>query len=75
MGGVFTTEKRPNIQLGIRLRTDLVEKFRALCEQERRNMNVQMEIILEEWFEMRKKRDSTNSSTKFGWVQTEKIKS
>lgn len=63
--GDFTTENRPNVQLGIRIRNDLAEKFRALCEKERRNMNVQLEIILEDYFAQREK--------PAGWVSDDDI--
>lgn len=49
------SRKKNNIHLGLRLDKDLVEKFRALCESERRNYNDQMGIILEEWFASRER--------------------
>lgn len=47
--------KRETTQLGVRLRNDIVERLRDVCEKERRPLNYQLEIILEEWFAARAK--------------------
>lgn len=51
--GIITTEKQERTLVGLRLNKKLLEKFRELCRAERRDYNVQMEIILEEWFAAR----------------------
>lgn len=58
MLGVFTTEKNSRALVGLRLEKTLLEKFRSLCKDERRDYNAQMEIILEEYFALREKNDS-----------------
>lgn len=45
--------KRETTQLGVRIRNDIVEKLRGICEKERRPLNYQLEIILEDWFAQR----------------------
>ena len=50
---IFTSEKKNNVYVGLRLDANTVEKFRALCKSERRNYNDQMELILAEWFAAR----------------------
>ncbi len=54
-GGGAMSEKKDNVQISLRLDRQAVEKFREICRLERRPINTQMEIILEEWFALRDK--------------------
>lgn len=45
---------KATVQLFARLPADLHRKFVAVCEAERRSMNAQLEVILEEWIKARK---------------------
>lgn len=47
--------KRETTQLGVRLRNDLVEKVKKVCELERRPLSYQLEMIIEDWFAQREK--------------------
>jgi len=64
--------KRETTQLGVRIRNDLVEKVKQVCESERRPFSYQLEMIIEEWFEARKKTSSPASSTEYGTVLRER---
>lgn len=47
--------KRETTQLGVRIRNDLVEKVKQVCESERRPFSYQLEMIIEDWFAQREK--------------------
>jgi len=55
MRGGFTSRKKNNVPLYLRLPEELVMKFREFCTKEHRDLSQQMEIILEDWFAQREK--------------------
>lgn len=69
------TEKSGKKQVNLNLRLEIWEKFRTVCQNERRNYNAQMEIIIEEWLAEQKKSASEASSRGSGWRLHGKIKS
>lgn len=44
-------EPNPTVQMSIRMRADLYDRFRALCAEERRTNGEMLEQLLEDYFE------------------------
>ena len=47
--GDFTSEKKDNVQMGLRISRGIAERFKTICREERRNLNDQFEVIFEDW--------------------------
>lgn len=47
--GVFTSEKKDNIFLGLRINRARAGRLREIAKAERRNLNDQWELIFDEW--------------------------
>ena len=43
-------EPNPTVQMSIRMRADLYDKFRALCKEERRTNGEMLEVLLDDFF-------------------------
>ncbi len=43
-------EPNATVQMSIRMKTDLYDRFRALCKEERRTNGDMLEVLLEDFF-------------------------